>query len=61
LNERMNLEQNFKRLNPSTATKGKAAIAGILGTIGLAVTAFNIYNSPAGKAAINLGRKAIVK
>ena len=59
INERMNLEQNFRRMNPSTLSKGKAAVAGLVATAGLGVAAYNIVKSPAGQAAINAGKKAI--
>lgn len=57
VNERLNLEQNFKRMNPGPAKAGKEIAAGILGTIGLGVTAYNVVHSPAGKAAIAAGKK----
>jgi hypothetical protein len=55
LTERQNLEQNFSRLNPSTISKGKAALAGGLGTAGMAVTAYNIVKSPVGQIAVHHG------
>jgi hypothetical protein len=61
VNERMNLETNYKKLNPSTARKGKMAAAEIIGTVGLAVGAYNLLKSPAGQAAINAGRKFLLK
>jgi len=59
VNERLNLEQNYSRLNPTKVAKGKAAAAGILATATMAVTAYNLYNSPAGKAAIAAGKKML--
>ena len=65
VNERANLEKNFKQLHPNTnaakqtlktLTTGKAVAAEIIGTGALAITAYNMYNSPAGKVA-----KAAVK
>ncbi len=52
INERMNLEQNFSRMNPTTAQKGKLIVTGIIGTAMMAKTVFDITNSAAGKAAI---------
>lgn len=60
-NERGNLEQNFKRMNPSTAAKGKAAAAGILATATMAATAYNLIKSPAGQALINKGKSFVQK
>jgi hypothetical protein len=59
INERMNLEQNFSRMNPSHISKGKAAVAGIIGTAVMAQTAYNIMHSPAGKAAVANGKKFV--
>lgn len=59
LNERMNLEKNFRKLNPGPIAKGIALATAILGGVELGVRAFNIYNGPAGKAAIEAGKKAI--
>jgi len=59
LNERMNLEQNYKRLNPSTVARGKNVAKGTIAAVGTAVTLYNLYNSPAGKAAVNVGKNVI--
>lgn len=59
INERMNLEQNFSRMNPSHISKGKAAVAGIIGTATMAATAYNLLHSPAGKAAMANGKKFV--
>lgn len=61
VNERLNLEQNYSRLNPSRISAGKKTVAGIIGSATLAVSAYNLATSPAGKSAIALGRKAIGK
>ena len=58
-NERINLEQNYSRLNPTKVQKGRAVATSVLATAGMGVAAYNLYNSPAGKAAIAAG-KAIV-
>jgi hypothetical protein len=57
--ERMNLEQNFKRLNPSKVEKGKKAALEVLATVGIAVSAYNIVKSPAGQAAIKQGKRLL--
>lgn len=54
LNERMNLEQNYKRLNPNTVKKGAAFI----GTAAVATnTILNLYNNS--DRIIKLGKKFI--
>ncbi len=58
LNERLNLEQNYNRLNPGKVLDGKKRAEMVLGTVGVAVTAYNLLNSPAGKAFKNIGRRA---
>jgi hypothetical protein len=61
ISQRMNLEQNFNRLNPSTVKKGTKVAAEVLATAGLAFTAYNMINSPAGQKVASLGKKAISK
>jgi len=61
VNERINLEQNYSKLNPTKVQKGKIAVASILATATMAATAYNLYNSPAGKAAIATGKKMLEK
>jgi len=61
LNTRMNLEQNYSRMNPSAHAKGKKRAEEILATVGVAATAYNLFNSPAGKAAISAGKKFLSK
>lgn len=59
VNDRMNLEQNYNRMNPSKLKRGKMAVAGVIGTATMAVSVYNMINSPAGKAAMAAGKKAI--
>lgn len=59
LNERMNLEANYKRLNPSTIKRGKAIVLGIIGGLGTAVSVYNMVHSPAAKKAIKVGKKVV--
>jgi hypothetical protein len=61
LNERMNLEQNYSRLNPSSIKRGLSIASAIIGTATMAVNAYNLFNSPAGKAAISAGKKLMKK
>lgn len=59
VNERLNLEQNYSRLNPSSITKGKNFAKATIATAGAAAGLYNLVKSPAGKAAIEVGRKAV--
>lgn len=59
INERMNLEQNYNRLNAGKVRSGKAKAELIVGTVGVGVGAYNVLHSPAGKAAKELGKKLI--
>lgn len=61
LNERMNLEQNYARMSTQHRKSGKKRAEEILGTVGVGVTAYNLYNSPAGKASVALGKKVASK
>lgn len=59
LNERMQLEQNYKKLNPNIAVRGKKYVAATIGTVGLGVTLYSQINSPAAKAAAKVARDAM--
>jgi len=61
VNERLNLETNYKRMNPHTIKKGMAAAAGILAAVELVNKFANISNSTIGKMAISAGAKHVVK
>jgi hypothetical protein len=61
VNERINLETNYRRLNPSKVKKGQIAVASILATATTITTAYNFLNSPAGKHAIAVGKKMLQK
>lgn len=53
LNKRLQLEQEYKRLNPSLASRGVKTAGAIAGTIGTIGTIYSAMNSPwfkAGKA-----------
>lgn len=58
-NERISLEQQFKRLNPGKMESGRSKANEILATVGVGVAVYNLANSPAGKAAIAAGKKAL--
>jgi hypothetical protein len=59
VNERMNLEQNYNRLNPSRTKRGRAYVTAAIGAIGTGVGLYNMVNSPAGKAFISTSKKAL--
>lgn len=59
VNERLNLEQNFRRLNPTRVQQGHAAAKSILAGIGTLSALVTLAQTPAGKAAIAAGKKAI--
>lgn len=59
VNTRLNLEQNFGRLNPTKVAKGKNFAKEALATIGIATAAYGVVTSPAGQAAIKLAKNAI--
>lgn len=63
LNERMNLENNYKqnysKLNPTKKKKGEQAAKEILATVGVGVSMYNLVKSPFGQDAINMGKKVV--
>ena len=61
VNNRLNLEQNHARLNPSKHARGKRHVEQVLGTAGLAVGAYNLVKSPAGLALVKSGSKFTAK
>jgi uncharacterized membrane protein len=67
VNERANLEKNFRQLNPKTnkaaitAKKGKIVAAELLAAAGMATAAYNFYHSKAGQAAIQVVNEALKK
>jgi len=60
VNERINLEQNYKRLNQSTVKKGEAAAKGIIGLAGTATALYTLSTSPVAKALVRAGKHAIL-
>jgi hypothetical protein len=61
INERLNLETNFSKMNPGPVKKGAETAAGILATVGIGFTAYNMVKSPAGQAFISTGKKVLGK
>lgn len=61
LNKRMNLERQYKNLNPSFIHSGKAKVEFILGTLGLGITVYNMMHHPATRRLMELGRKSTYK
>lgn len=59
INARLNLEQNFKRLNPGKIKKGEAVAKQTLSVIGTATAVAALANTPTGRSLISNGRKAI--
>lgn len=60
-NKRLELETKFTKLTPSKRKIGEAHVAALLATAGLGVGVYNMYNSPAGKALIDAGKKFVIK
>lgn len=50
VNNRLNLEQNFNRMNPNAIKKGQLAVGAVLAIGATANAAIQFANSPAGKA-----------
>jgi len=61
VNERINLEQNYRRLNPSTVHKGQSMVKEALAIAATGAALYKVLNGPVGKRLIDLGKKAVVK
>lgn len=59
INNRLNLEQNYNRMNPGKVEAGHKRVQRILTLAGTGVTAYSLFHSPAGKALRNLGSRRI--
>jgi hypothetical protein len=59
VNARINLEQNYRRLNPTKVDQGRAIAKGVIAGLTTAASLYALANSPAGKAAIAAGKKAL--
>lgn len=57
-NNRANLENNFRRLNPGKRQLGEAHIKGLIATAGIATSAIALVNGPLGQL---IGKKFIKK
>lgn len=57
LNNRRQLEAKFQQLNPTTIDRGKAHVKTVIATAGTAAAVYNLVKSPAGQAAVSVGRK----
>lgn len=60
INDRLQTEQQYKKLNPSTLSRGKKVTLGVIAGIGTGITLYNNINSPGGKKAIAAGKKAYI-
>lgn len=56
---RQNLEQQYARMNPSAAKRGAAKVKGLIAAGGTAIAVYNMVQSPAGKAAVKMGKTYI--
>jgi hypothetical protein len=61
VNERLNLEQNYHRLNPSTMKRGHDAVKGVLAVAATATAAYTFVTSPLGQKMVEAGRNVIKK
>jgi hypothetical protein len=61
LNERMNLEQNYNRMNPNKVEKGHRAVKSLIAVGTTATTLYALYNSPLAKHLMSIGKTAAVK
>jgi len=61
INKRRELERKHSDLNPSKFKKGEAIVKTIVGTVGTVSSVIALASSPAGKAAIQAGKRFILK
>lgn len=61
VNARVNLEQNFKKMNPGRVQAGHEQVKLALGLAGTATAIFTLVKSPAGQALISTGKKFLKK
>jgi hypothetical protein len=59
INERLNLETNYKRMNPSKIAAGHETVKRVLGVVGTVSTAYAFVKSPLGQALVKNGSKFI--
>lgn len=56
LNERLNLEQNHRRLNPSKIEKGHTAAKAFLAIAGTAIAVNKLFSTQEAKALVDVGK-----
>ncbi len=56
-NNRVTLEQSYKRLNPGKIERGNNQVKALLGIAGTATAVYTLSKSPAGQAAMQAGKK----
>jgi hypothetical protein len=61
VNNRLNLEQNYNRMNHHAVKRGAVAAAAIIATAKTGEKAYKFYKSPQGQAAIKIAKKALKK
>jgi hypothetical protein len=61
VNARINMEQQYRRLNPTKIKTGQNMAKGIIAALGTAASLYTLANSPAGKAGIAAAKKMLVK
>jgi hypothetical protein len=61
VNARINLEQNYARLNPTKIQIGSRAVKGLLAALNTGAAFYTLSKSPAGQAAIKSGKAFIKK
>src|SRR6478736_9227517 len=59
VNARLNMEQNFSKMNPSKVQRGHDRVKAYLAIATTATTLFGLSQSPAGKHAIAAGKKYV--
>lgn len=59
INNRINLEVSYRRLNPTKIQVGSAMVKSLVAGLTTAASVYALYNSPAGKAAIALGKRLV--
>ena len=60
VNERLNLETNYKRLNPGTVARGRKAATEITATVGAVTALAALATNPAAQAAIKRGASFVL-
>jgi hypothetical protein len=59
VNNRLQLESQFYKLNPTKVHQGRQQVKNILETAGLGVAAYSILSGPLGKGAVKLGKRVL--